>query len=125
MEKIRFKAVRAKGPGGQNVNRRSTKVELWVKVADLPIADWEKKMVKEKLAHRINHDGEIWITEEGGRSQELNRDKALERLNNMIEEAVKIPEPRIPTRPPKRIEENRIREKKMISAKKKNRRSGN
>lgn len=122
MGKIRFKAVRASGPGGQRTNRRSTKVELWVKVADLPIADLEKRMVREKLAHHINHNDEIWLTEEEERSQEINRDKALERLHQIVEEAIRAPAPRIPTVPPRGVEEARIREKKIIGLKKKMRR---
>lgn len=117
-----FKAVRASGPGGQRTNRRSTKVELWVAVADLQISEKEKKLVREKLARHINHKGEIWLTEEEERSQEMNRDRALARLNAMIENALQVPVPRIPTVPPRYAEEARIREKKIVGIKKKTRR---
>jgi len=122
-EKIKFKAARASGPGGQRTNRRSTKVELWIAVGDLLITDAEKKMAREKLAHHINHNDEIWVTEEEERSQEMNRDKALARLNEMIENAIRIPAPRIPTEPPRYAKEKRIREKKIVSRKKEERRT--
>ena len=119
---IKFKAIRSGKPGGQNANRRSTKIQLWVKIEDLPLSKMEKKRIREKLAHHINHKDELVVENEEERSQEMNRDKALERTNELLEEAIKVPPPRIPTRPPLSAEENRIRAKKMKSQKKKNRR---
>lgn len=121
-EHVKFKMSRSHGPGGENHDHRSTKVHLWVKVSDLPITDKEKKMVREKLSHHINHEDEIWLENQETRSQEMNKDKALEHLNLIIEEALKIPAPRVQTGPPKIAEENRIQEKKIISRKKAERR---
>lgn len=123
-ERVKFKAVRASGPGGQRANRRSTKVELWVKISDLPLGDREKKMIRQKLANHINKEDELWVQEEEERSQELNRDRALERLNQMVGEALYEPPERIPTEPPRDAEDLRIREKKILSEKKKSRRFG-
>lgn len=103
------------------MNRRSTKVHLWVKVADLPLTEIEKKRIRTKLAHHINHKDEIWIEEQEERSQEMNKEKALERLNEMIEEALYVPPKRIPTEPPRNVEENRIQNKKLHSEKKRGR----
>ena len=77
LENVRWKAVRASGPGGQRVNRRSTKVQMWVKVEDLPLTDLEKRRIRQNLAHRINHNDELEVWSEEERSQELNRDSAL------------------------------------------------
>lgn len=121
-ENVQFKAVRGGGPGGQNVNRRSTKVELWVKVSSLPLSDLEKKRIREKLVHHINKEDELWVKDEEERSQEMNRDKALERLNQMIEDALYKPPERIPTEIPRNIENARIHDKKMTSEKKQARR---
>jgi ribosome-associated protein len=93
---IRFKATRSSGPGGMNVERRSTRVQIWVKVADLPISDDEKKILRQKLAHKMNHDDEIEVTNQEEPSQELNREKAIALMNEFIAEALKKPAPRFP-----------------------------
>ena len=121
-EDVRFKAVRSGGPGGQRANRRSTKVQLWVKIGNLPLTEIEKKRIRRKLAKHINHLDELWVENEEERSQKLNRDNALEHINELIEEALKVPPRRIPTTPPRSAEEIRIRAKKMRGEKKKSRR---
>lgn len=121
-QNVRFKAVRASGPGGQRANRRSTKVQIWVKVSDLPLGGEQKKLIRERLAHHINHNDELEVVNEEERSQELNRDKALERMNQMIEEALRVPPPRILSKPPRSAENFRIKEKKITSEKKRSRR---
>ncbi len=120
---VRFKAVRSSGAGGQNANRRSTKAQLHVSVGDLPISEEERKLVREKLAHHVNHKDELWVENEEERSQEMNRDKALARLNEMVEGAIKVPEERIPGEPTRGSDEFRIREKKIQGEKKKSRRT--
>jgi len=120
---VRFKAVRGGGPGGQNVSRRSTKVELWIKVENLPLSVREKKMLRRKLAHHLNQKDEIWVENQETRSQEMNRDLALKNLNAIIEEALKVPKPRIPTEPKRSAVEERIKEKKILSEKKRSRRT--
>lgn len=122
-KKVKFKAVRAGGPGGQRANRRSTRVQLWTKIEDLPILKIQKKMLREKLWHHINHDDEIWVADQEERSQELNRDKALAHLNSMIENAIKIRPERIPTERPRAAEDLRIRIKRIRSVKKQSRRA--
>lgn len=117
----RFKAVRARGPGGQRTNRRSTKIQAWVKIEDLPLSDFQKKLVREKLINRINEKDELEVEEEEEASQFLNKKRALERLNELVSQATKIKPPRIPTEPPKSVEEKRIREKKIKTQKKKSR----
>ncbi|MEK7630041.1 MAG: peptide chain release factor-like protein [Patescibacteria group bacterium] len=117
-EMVRFRAVRASGPGGQRTNRRSTKVQLWVKVGDLPVSEQEKKMIRKKLVNHINHDDEIETWSEEERSQEMNRKHAFEKLQNLVNEALDVPLPRIPTEPRRSAEERRIKEKKIISEKK-------
>lgn len=119
---VRFKAVRSGGPGGQRANRRSTKVQLWVKIGNLTLTEIEKRRIRRKLAKHINHLDELWVENEEERSQKLNRDNALEHINELIEEALKVPKPRIPTEPPRSAEEVRIRAKKMRSGKKRSRR---
>lgn len=122
-QKVIFKAVRAHGPGGQNANRRSTRVQLWVRIGDLPITDAQKKVLREKLWHHVNRDDEVWVADEEERLQGRNRDKALAHLNSLIEVALRVPPPRIPTEKPRNAEDVRIRAKKIKSAKKQSRRA--
>ena len=119
---VRFKAARSSGPGGQRVNCRSTKVQLWVKISDLPLTLLEKKRLRKKLEKHINRLDELWVENEEERSQELNREKALRRINELIEEALKVPKERIPTSPRRSAKDARIRTKKIKSEKKKSRR---
>lgn len=119
---VKFKAVRASGPGGQRANRRSTKVQLWVKIGDLPLTEQQKKRLRQRLTHHLNHRDELWVYDQEERSQEMNKDKALARLNSIIVGALQEPPPRIPTERPRRAEERRIIAKKIKSEKKKSRR---
>jgi len=120
-EKVKFKAVRARGPGGQRVNRRSTKIQAWVKIEDLSLSNQQKKMIREKLANHINEKDELEVIEEEESFQSLNKKRALERLNEWIKEAIKEKPPRLSSQPPFSAKEKRIEEKKMKSQKKKSR----
>ena len=115
---IKFKTSRSSKPGGENRDHRSTKVHLWIRIQDLPFDENEKKIIREKLAHHINHKDEFWLENEETRSQGTNKEKAVEHLNLLINEVLKKPESRIPTRPSLSAEENRIHNKKMIGEKK-------
>lgn len=122
-EDAKFKASRSSGPGGQRANRRSTKVEIWIKVGNLPLSPKDKNLIRRRLAHHLNHKDEIWVENQETRSQEMNRDLAMENLNAMLEEALKVPKPRIPSEPRRSAVEGRIKGKKVLSEKKKLRRS--
>lgn len=124
LDDVRMKTARASGPGGENRDHRSTKVQLWITVADLPLDEHEKNLIRQKLDRHVNNDDELWVECEETRSQELNRDRALEHLNALIEGALQTMPPRIPSRPPRSAKETRIREKKATSEKKGRRRVG-
>jgi len=119
---VKFKAVRPGGSGGQRANRRSTKVQLWIKVNDLPISDWAKRIIRKKLVHHINRNDEIEVWSEEERSQKMNRVKAILKLNELIKIALALPKIRIPTEPLRSAENKRIFEKKIKSDKKRARR---
>jgi len=117
--KIKFKTARSSGPGGSNANRRATKVQVWVKVNDLPITEVQKKLLRNKLPrHRLNHNDEVeaWCEEE--RSQEQNRDHAMEHLTDVINTTLKVNAPRIPTEVPRRVKRERVEDKKRHGFKK-------
>ena len=118
-QNTRFEASRSSGPGGQNVNKRSTKIQVWTRVFELPVSEKEKRMLRKKLQNRINQDDELEVSCDGERSQAANRAKALTRMNEIIAEALIVSPPRIPTNPSRGAQEAaREHERKRYQRKK-------
>jgi ribosome-associated protein len=98
-DEVVFEAMRAQGPGGQNVNKVSSAVQLRfdIRASSLP------PYVKEKLlalpGRRVNKDGVLVLKAQTTRSQEQNKALALERLEEIVAEASVVPEIRRPTKP--------------------------
>jgi ribosome-associated protein len=97
---LQFRAARASGPGGQHVNKTSTAVELRFDVRASPSLPADVRERLERLAGaRLTQDGVIVLFAQVFRSQELNRQDALERLLTLIRQAGLRPKTRKPTRP--------------------------
>ncbi|WP_245153179.1 alternative ribosome rescue aminoacyl-tRNA hydrolase ArfB [Sphingobacterium sp. CZ-2] len=122
LNELSFRTSRSGGKGGQNVNKVSSKVTLIWNVTESKVFDEEKKgIILEKLANRINKDGELLMDSSEDRSQLRNKDIVVERFLKVMEEAVKVEKKRIKTKIPKSVVLERLDRKKKQGAKKSDR----
>ena len=112
-EEIEERFVRASGPGGQNVNKLSTAVQLRFDVRRSPsLPDGVRARLERLAGKRLTRDGVLVITAQRHRTQERNRADALDRLIELIEHASIAPIARRKTRPTKASRERRLESKK-------------
>jgi ribosome-associated protein len=120
---LSFSYARSGGPGGQNVNKTSSKAVLRWKLAD---SDSVRPEVKERIARmerkRVTTEGELVITSQRFRDQERNRQDCLERLREIVLRALVVPKVRRATKPTRGSKRRRLDEKKRRSQTKQGRR---
>jgi ribosome-associated protein len=121
-EEVHFDFVRASGPGGQNVNKVATAVQLRFNVRDSQsLAPEVRERLMRIAGKRVNTAGEIIIEARRFRTQQRNREDAMDRLLHLIETASTPPKPRHKSRPTVASKLNRLNEKKKRAEIKKGR----
>ena len=122
IKELTFKAMRSSGPGGQHVNKTSSKVEVSFNIeASLALSDQEKQRLQQKLQNKISSKGILSLQCSESRSQHRNKAIVIERLIDLLKQSLKPVKKRKKTKTPKRAIEKRLKTKKNTALKKANR----
>lgn len=121
-QELVYKASRSSGPGGQHVNKVSSKVQLSFDLINSEgLSDKEKETISDKLSNQISKVGVLLMSADDSRSQLKNRTIVTKRFFKLIKNALIVKKKRKATKPNKGAIEKRLKEKKKASEKKLNR----
>lgn len=119
IQELDFSFTRGGGPGGQHVNKVSTRVELRFHVDESGVlSEEQKELIKQKLKTRITKDGILILSSTEERSQIRNKQRAIDRFLKLIIKALTVEKIRVGTHPPLGSRLTRLDDKKKISEKK-------
>ena len=123
LPEITFQTSRSSGPGGQNVNKVESRVELRWHLADSQVLSaLQKQLILEKVANQLTAEGLLLVTAQDDRSQLRNKEIALARFHELLQKSLRRPKPRRATRPSAGAVRQRLEGKKRQGEKKANRR---
>lgn len=108
---VRFSAVRAQGPGGQNVNKVSSAVHLRFDVVRSSLPEDVKRRLLARADRRVSDEGVVVIKAQAARTQEQNKAEALERLQALVDAASHVPKIRKATQPTYGSQQRRLQSK--------------
>jgi ribosome-associated protein len=119
---LTFKAIRSSGAGGQHVNKVSSKVVLNFDLTNSQVFSEEQKaLLSKNLANRLNLDGILILNSDESRSQHKNKELVIKRFLELMQQGLKVPKKRRPTKVPKSVKLKRLSKKKQQADKKANR----
>ena len=122
ISELNFKAVRSSGPGGQNVNKVSSKVVLTFDLNNSQaLTEEEKALIATKLATKLTSDNLLILNCDEDRSQLKNKTIVIKRFIDLVEKAMVIPKKRKATKIPKSVIEKRLKDKSSVAEIKQNR----
>lgn len=120
---LRETASRSSGPGGQHVNKASTRVSLrWSVTRSEALGPARRARLIARLGARLTRSGDLVVHADGARSRARNRDAARERLAELVADALRVPRARRPSRPSRGARESRMQSKKHRADTKRGRR---
>lgn len=123
LDELSFTYARSSGPGGQNVNKVSSKAVLrWSVQNSAALTDVQRARLLTKLASQLTTRGDIVIASDRFRDQPRNREDCLQKLSSMVAAGLRVPKPRRPTKPSRAAKQRRLASKQQQAAKKAGRR---